>query len=280
MAHALDPSALSGVSETALLTLYARAWAAQQRPPMLDDPRAQRICEQLGVDPARFHQAQNAETTLRLTATRVRLFDRHLRAWLGKNPGGTVVELGAGFDTRMMRVDDGLLSWFDLDLPQEVALRRPLIPPGDRSRLLAHDAFDVAWLDAIPRDRPVFVAIEGVLIYFPEDQNLALIDRICAALPPGSAVAFDSLGQFYHRAQAKNGVMRGVHSRFQWELEEPRDRRWPWPLAASDSVAEEATRHPAIPAIFRWIFWIGLRLQNIRSWRVNVLTNAAELAPR
>lgn len=275
-----DPSALSGVSETALLTLYARAWAARQQPPMLDDPRAQALCDRLGIDPRRFHQARNAETTLRLTATRVRLFDRHLRRWLEQNPGGTVVEVGAGFDTRMARVDDGLLSWFDLDLPLEVELRRPLLPSGARSRLIAHDAFDPAWLDQIPRDRPVFVAIEGVLIYFPEAQNLALLDRICAALPPGSAVAFDTLGAFYHRAQAKNGVMRGVHSRFQWELEEPRDRRWPWPLAASDPVAEEAARHPAIPRVFRWIFWLGLRLQPLRSWRVNVLSNAADLAPR
>lgn len=146
MTATLDTSILSGVSETALITLYARAWAAAQQPPMLDDPQASRLCASLRVDPARFHQARNSGITLRLAATRVALFDRHLRAWLRRNPEGTVVEVGAGFDTRMSRVDNGRLTWIDLDLPDEIALRRPLLPPGERNRLLEHDAFDLRWL--------------------------------------------------------------------------------------------------------------------------------------
>ena len=126
-------------------------------------------------------------------------------------------------------------------------------------------------------DRPVFVSIEGVLIYFDEPENLALLRGVCAALPPGSAVVFDSLGAFYHRAQRDNGVMRGVRSRFRWELEAPESREWPWPLQTT-SIADEAARHPAIPLLFRWLFWIFTKTMPVRSWRVNLLSDTRALA--
>lgn len=128
-------------------------------------------------------------------------------------------------------------------------------------------------------DRPVFVSIEGVLIYFEEAENLALLQGLCAALPPGSAVVFDSLGAFYHKAQRDNGVMRGVQSRFRWELESPADRAWPWPLQTT-SIADEAARHPAIPRMIRWLFWIGTKTMPVCSWRVNLLSNGGEITAR
>ena len=52
-----------------------------------------------------------------------RMFDRYVEDFLATHPRGTVVEIGCGLDTGFDRVDDGRVRWFDLDLPDAVALR-------------------------------------------------------------------------------------------------------------------------------------------------------------
>ena len=45
-----------------------------------------------------------------------------------RNPQAAVVHLGCGLDTRFERVDNGQVEWFDLDIPDVMALRESLIP--------------------------------------------------------------------------------------------------------------------------------------------------------
>lgn len=49
------------------------------------------------------------------------------------HPEGLVVNLGAGLDTRFYRLDNGTITWIDIDLPEVVAfspepIRRRLTP--------------------------------------------------------------------------------------------------------------------------------------------------------
>ncbi len=52
---------------------------------------------------------------------RTAVFDVWVRDFLAEHPGGTVVELGTGLNTRFERVDNGTVHWIDLDLPPAFA---------------------------------------------------------------------------------------------------------------------------------------------------------------
>jgi O-methyltransferase involved in polyketide biosynthesis len=55
----------------------------------------------------------------------------HAREFMARHPNAVVAHLGCGLDTRFERVDDGRVTWYDLDLPEVMDLRRRLIEARD-----------------------------------------------------------------------------------------------------------------------------------------------------
>jgi O-methyltransferase involved in polyketide biosynthesis len=97
MTAATEPSrervALSGVSETALLTLNSRAREARRQKSIIDDPLAIALVDSIDFDFAKFGR------THQVIALRARAFDTQARAYLGQHPSATVVALAEGLQT-------------------------------------------------------------------------------------------------------------------------------------------------------------------------------------
>ena len=65
---------------------------------------------------------------------------------------------------RFERVDNGLVEWYDLDLPNVIELRRKLIgEQGERYHLLNISVFEPAWLELVRQHcpRPFLFLAEG-----------------------------------------------------------------------------------------------------------------------
>jgi O-methyltransferase involved in polyketide biosynthesis len=78
-------------------------------------------------------------------------------------------------ETQYWRVDNGRAQWITVDLPESVALREKLLPPGPRQRYLAADATDLAaWADEVDRSRPVIVTAQAVRTPAPQYSTASL----------------------------------------------------------------------------------------------------------
>jgi O-methyltransferase involved in polyketide biosynthesis len=128
---------------------------------------------------------------------RAKCFDDEIRTFLTTHPFGTIVNIGAGFDTTFARVDNGLLNWYDLDLPEVIALRRKYILETDRSRCIAKSVLDTSWFDDIGQDRNgvMFVAC-GVLFFLHEKQVKQLFVELTNRFA-GSEAAFDTMSKLF-----------------------------------------------------------------------------------
>ena len=182
---------LEGVSETLLIPLYVRARKSQRPDAMIKDDQAVAMVNQIECDFSRFKMQRHDEVGLIM---RMNKFDSHVCDFLKRNPEAVVVHIGCGLDTRFERVDDGRVEWFDLDLPEVMALRQKLIP-GENSRYhtLATSVFEAGWLDEVSRFKPrsfLFIA-EGVLPYFEEAQVKALFLTLRDHFP-GSELVCDA----------------------------------------------------------------------------------------
>ena len=94
--------------------------------------------------------------------------DRHRN--LTRYPSSSIVNIGCGLDTTFSRVDNGQITWYDLDLPDFIELRQKLIPNEERQQVLPFSLFDYdKWLPEIRRNDNVFLLSLGVLYYFDED---------------------------------------------------------------------------------------------------------------
>lgn len=112
------------VQETLLIPLWARAVELQQADPIICDPKSAEILEAIDYDFDKFATANNSQIG---TCLRGMILDNWVRTYLKQHPQGSVVEIGAGLNTRFERVDNGEVRWFDLDLPAKYLRRFSLI---------------------------------------------------------------------------------------------------------------------------------------------------------
>jgi O-methyltransferase involved in polyketide biosynthesis len=184
-----DGTVLTGVSETALLTLRVRANEARRPDSIIDDPMAIELADSIDFDWAKFGFARRQDMAVRALG-----FDRHTRRYLIDHPQATVVALAEGLQTSFYRLDSSVIGdqfrWLTVDLPPMINLRGKLLPPSDRVQLCAQSALDYTWMDRVEDEHGVFITAEGLMMYLQPDEALGLIAE-CAKRFPGGQMMFD-----------------------------------------------------------------------------------------
>ena len=184
-----DGTVLTGVSETALLTLHVRASEARRPDSIIDDPMAIQLADSIDYDFAKFGFSRRQNMAVRALG-----YDRQTRRYLLDHPRATVVALAEGLQTSFYRLDASGVGdqfrWLTVDLPQMVDLRRKLLPPSDRVEMCAQSALEYSWMDQVDSDHGVFITAEGLLMYLQPDDALALIAE-CANRFPLGQMMFD-----------------------------------------------------------------------------------------
>ncbi|MFC5186778.1 class I SAM-dependent methyltransferase [Actinomadura harenae] len=197
----IDFSALSGegVSWTLLGTLYLRAWENRLPHPILGDRYAAEALERIDYDFAPLKRRLRPNGNQFLVALRARQLDDWCTGFLTRHPAATVLHLGCGLDSRMLRLDpQGTLHWFDLDVPTVIGLRRRLYPEQGHYRLVGASVTDDGWLDQIPADRPVLIVAEGLFPYLTATEVQRLLRRLTDHFPTGELL-FDGLAPWTAR---------------------------------------------------------------------------------
>lgn len=93
-------------------------------------------------------------------------------------------------DTRFYRVDNGRIRWFNIDLPQTMAVRGQYLEEPDRVTNIAASAMDESWTKNIPdTNAPVLVIIEDLTMYLNEDDIRTILSIISRKFNSATVVA-------------------------------------------------------------------------------------------
>ena len=215
------------VAETLLIPLYMRAKESRRKHPILNDKAAERLADSLEYDYSQFDRAKLSEVGC---VVRGWYFDRAVRQFIDTHPCPVVVNVGCGLDTRYQRIGNRKAVFYDMDLPEVIALRRKLIPERPDNPYIAASLLETDWLDDLRRKHPgaefIFI-VEGVLMYFYEKQVRAFLQHVatrfgggeiwfdvCGTMMSKHGVKPDSLRK--HEAQIRSGLSDG-HVVEQWE---------------------------------------------------------------
>ena len=214
---------LGHVQESLLIPLYARAADSLKKRPLLNDPKAVEMVQSIDWDFQRFNQWRRIMGCTLQTAA----FDEWVKDFLSRHPEGTVVEIGAGLNTRFERLDNGQVHWFDLDLPDAVELRRKFFVDSGRRTTLAGSILDPGWMAAVRRSPgPYCFVAEAVFIYLKEQEVKAALAQIAGNFP-GASIAFDTVPLPAIRYENKDHARRKLEARFAWACDDPREiERW------------------------------------------------------
>ena len=151
---------LAGVPETMLQTIYARAKESRGRG-AIHDAKAEEITQKLDYD---FSLADKDTAMRSGVIARTIVLDRLTKEWLGTNPGAVVVNIACGLDTRCYRMS-GYAHWYNLDLPETMAVREKLMPESGAISQIAMSAMDDWGGEISEQNVPVLVVIEGLTMY-------------------------------------------------------------------------------------------------------------------
>lgn len=206
---------LTGVPETMLQTVYARARESAGRGAICDE-KAEQIIGSLDYD---FSLAEKDTAMRSGVIARTIVLDRLVGAWLGRHPGTVVVNLACGLDTRCYRMK-GYAHWYNLDLPETITVRQQLLPESGAISQLAMSAMD-DWGAAIREtDAPALVIIEGLTMYLSEADVRRIFDVIAARLPKAE-VFVETMNPAVAK-RFKERSIEGSHAKFTWGVKDGR----------------------------------------------------------
>ena len=181
--------ALTGVPETMLWTIHNRSSEAMRKDGWIKDDLALSIYKSIDYPYEQSFGKANASHAIRSLT-----FDQAVQNWMADNPGGTVIELGAGLETQFHRIDDGKVYWYAVDVPEAIDVREKYIPSNERLINLRKSALDFSWMDEIEMGNPAkaFVSCQGLLMYFKNEQVKKLLTAISERFPQAQ-IMFDTI---------------------------------------------------------------------------------------
>lgn len=186
--------AFTPVEQSLFLTLGGRALDSRSPRPFLSDKMADEIVGKIGYDLAQFPMAASKTFDI---AVRAKKLDDVVRQFVARHPEAVGLDLGAGFDSRVFRIDlPPTVDWYDVDFPAVIAARRQLMPRRPNAHNIAADLTDPCWLDEVPADRPAVIVADGLVAFLAQDDFVTLLNRLTSHFPSGE-LAFNAYTRFH-----------------------------------------------------------------------------------
>jgi O-methyltransferase involved in polyketide biosynthesis len=208
---------LNPEQETLLITLFAKA---QPENPLFFNSSAQDILSQVDYDFARLRVPYK---TVILICQRAKKMDALTRDFLSDHPAAVVLQLACGLDDRFLRVDDGRVLWYDLDMPPVVELRRRFFSENERYHMIPASVTDSGWADKVASyGRPVLVLAEGLLMYLDEGHVRELVLRLRETYP-GCRLIADVFSRLTARSATAHPSLKQTGATLGWGIDDPRE---------------------------------------------------------
>lgn len=203
---------LNGVTETMLQSFYARAQYSKSKGHKFYDPKAVELVEKIDYD---FGRAASDLAMSSGVIARTIVLDELAKGFIEQNPGCTVVNLACGLDTRVYRVDNGRIAWYNLDLPEVIALRDQIFGESGRISTIAGSATTEAWAEQVKtRGRMLFI-IEGLTMYLTGEQVGRML-RVIREQFSNATVVMECISPLWVSRQGIERSIQGTGAKFRW----------------------------------------------------------------
>ena len=209
------PLHLSGVPETMLQTVYARAMETRTRGAIRDE-KAVTLLEQLDYD---FSSAERDPAMRSGVVARTIVLDRLTKAYLAQHPGAVAVNIACGLDTRCYRVQ-GFSHWYNLDLPQTMAVRAALLPESGEISQIAMSAMDDWGAEIDPAAHQALVIMEGLSMYLTQ-VDVQRIFSVISARFDRATVFVETMNPMIVK-HFKERSIEASHAKFTWGIKNGR----------------------------------------------------------
>ncbi len=212
---------ISDIPATSFVTLSCHAIESRSKHPILHDPKAEEITSELirtlsrsGDSLDRMLASGRIDRNLVThIAIRAKKYDEYAREFLAGHPGGVIVNIGCGLDSRFLRIDEGSVIFYDLDLPEIIDLKRRFFRETDRYHFIASSVLDFRWMHTLSGlEGPFLFMAEGVFMYLEGDDVRSLVLQLRETFP-GSELVCEVVNSFWLKKPLKALIDWKIHHR-------------------------------------------------------------------
>jgi O-methyltransferase involved in polyketide biosynthesis len=204
------------LSKTLLITLYFRYVESISENPILYDKNYEMLINKIDYD----FKKMPCELDQRLAlCARTIIIDELTKNFISKFPDGTIISIASGLSVRFQRVDNGKITWYDIDLPEVIEIREKIIEFSKRENQIPADVFSFKWIEKISKRKNVFIIVEGLFLYFEENIIKNLITKLARSFE-NSYLVFDVFSKNYLKYGNKPKAVDYNKNPFIWGLDD------------------------------------------------------------
>ena len=203
---------ITGVPETMVQTLYARAKETRKQNAKLKDEIAVEIVKKLDYD---FSKADKDKAMSYGVIARTIVLDHMVKKYLEKNANTVVINIACGLDTRCYRMKEKYLRWYNVDLPETMKIRSQFLTENGPVYQIAKSAMDESYVDDIDyHGENVLVIIEGLTMYLCEKDIRKMFSIIEKSFQKVT-VMVETMSPFVVK-HVKEKSIEGSNAKFTW----------------------------------------------------------------
>lgn len=166
---------MNNINQTLYIPLYGKSYVSKKGL-FLNDKKAEEIWEAEGFP---LKGKSRSKWLAYYMGIRSAVFDEWVKLQTNGAPDGTVIHIGCGMDSRILRVGTENQTWYDVDFPEVIGERKRYYTESAGYRMLAGDVRNADWLTAIPQKKRAVVVMEGVSMYLTPDELRNLTANLC-----------------------------------------------------------------------------------------------------
>ena len=203
---------VTGVPETMVQTLYARAKETKKQNAKIKDEIAVELVEKLDYD---FSKADKDKAMNCGVIARTIVLDRMVRKYLEKHENTVVINIACGLDTRCYRMKEKYLRWYNIDLPETMKIRSRFLTETGPVYQITKSAMDESYIDDIDyHSGNILVIIEGLTMYLCEKdirKMFSIIEKSFQKI----TVMVETMSPFVVKHMKEKSI-EGSNAKFTW----------------------------------------------------------------
>ena len=151
-------------SKTLYIPLYGKALVSRKGI-ILSDKKAEEIW---GKESFLLKGKSRSKWLAYFMGMRAAVIDGWVSEKLEESPESVVIHVGCGLDSRIERVKAPCSVWYDVDLPEVIAVRKEYFSEDEKYRMLGASAMETNWVKELTKTENAVLVLEGVSMYLSE----------------------------------------------------------------------------------------------------------------
>ena len=210
---------LNNESKTLFIPLYGKALMSKNNL-FIYDPKAEEIIKSIDFN---FNNLRQSKWLSMYMAVRSSIIDEICNKYIEENDKTTIIHLGCGLDSRVLRINQNYAMWYDVDFENVIDLRKKFYQENDKYKMIGKSVLDLSWLDEVNiNSEKILIVAEGLTMYLSENELQNMINGIYEKIE-NVTLLFDAYSKKAVKVSKYKNPVNQMNATIKWGMSKPND---------------------------------------------------------